>query len=710
MRPRAVALLTAAFVLASTAPALAASHHRGLPGDAPRALYAAQPHLPGAAGWPGSNNAFSRTSGTGRVTDGGFYWTDWLYDDHGTTTTSLGDISVTAGTPSFGTYTYPSGDHNNGADIFRAAVLLRKHASYWRVDWNTLTDPAVPIAEWTFDRDNNTRTGASAWPGSAGVHSAGIDTALLVSSHGAALINAASDTVIRRLPTTVGRSAHSFVVRIPRRVLAPHGDWRIRLAAGLANAAGNGFARPPDALQTQPAVYNMTFRRRSQEPVTDDFWDDQAQTQQLSSGNASAFSTVVHWTQLARRRRTPQPRPAGWSDRWYVSAVDLGPGMVTTPATTGDGTPNYLGRVQPYAVYVPKAYRPGHPAPLTFLLHSLLQNHNQYAATTPGFTTLACEDRHSICVSPLGRGPDGNYFDYAELDFWQVWHAAAQAYSLAPDRTILAGYSMGGIGSNQLAMEHPDLFAKAVTLAGAVGAVPELENLRWVPDYLAGGLTDELVPVTVEQTQADALAALGDRFRWLIWAAVDHVTFELADAFTDAAQYMGNAHVVHNPGSFRFTWTPRNAQSVGANALTGGSGISTTQLPEYGVGTTGDYWLRGLKARSRTRSASIAAFSGMRPDRGVKTRLKRGLAVSSGPGPGIATQLSWTRTKQPSKQAVIRLHLTNVRSLRVRLRDAGFGEGEHGRLRITTDGPVVIDLGNRTLHLRSGSHVVTFTA
>ena len=70
--------------------------------------------------------------------------------------------------------------------------------------------------------------------------------------------------------------------------------------------------------------------------------------------------------------------------------------------------------------------------------------------------------------------------------------SADRRTELAADRTILAGYSMGGIGSNQLAMAHPDLFAQEVTLAGAVGAVPELENLRSVPVYSAGGVEDEL--------------------------------------------------------------------------------------------------------------------------------------------------------------------------------------------------------------------------
>jgi poly(3-hydroxybutyrate) depolymerase len=418
---------------------------------------------------------------------------------------------------------------------------------------------------------------------------------------------------------------------------------------------------------------------------------------------------LLRWSQLRRRVSTPQPRPTGWSDRWYVSDVDLGPGIITDAASIVDGKPNYLGRVQPYAVYVPKSYSPKRPAPLTFLLHSLTQNHNQYAATTPHFSQLACEDRHSICVTTLGRGPDGNYYDDAELDFWQVWHEVAAAYRLNPDRTVIAGYSMGGIGTNQIAMGHPDLFARAVTLAGAVGDVPSLRNLRWVPTYLAGGAEDELVPVTVERAEATALGKLGDRYRWLLYPALDHVAYELADSFADAAKFMGHARRVINPGRFAFTWVPRNTAQAFAQRATTGGGLSWTQLPKLGVGTTGDYWVRHLKARHTAGDASLTAFSGERPMRSVTTHSTHKVAVKDGPEPGFASTLTWTRGARPHRRAVIRLHLSNVGSLRVLLRAAGFRH-EPGIARITTNGPTTIRLGRRTVHVTKGVHVVRFEA
>ncbi|HVU74683.1 MAG TPA: alpha/beta hydrolase-fold protein [Mycobacteriales bacterium] len=674
-----------------------------LPDDGPPALYRAEPALPTPTGWPGTN-AFPRTSGTGRLSGGGLFWSDWIYDDHGGVGAGAGTPAVLAGTPAFGTYTYPDGAaHANGADITRAAVVLRAGATYWRVDWETLADPTVPLAEWTFDTDDDSATGASAWPAGASVRSPGIEEALVVGAHGAQLIDVVHGTVIAHLPVSVDRAAQSFVVAVPTSVLPVSGTWRIRLGAGLADAGGTAFAAPSDALPGEARLYNVTFRDITQEPQVDTFWDDRAQSVALTLGDVSAFSHTVTWSDLAARRTTAEARPYGWSDRWYVSAVDLGPGIVTPVDSTTDDQPNFLGRVQPYAVYVPRSYTGSRPAPMTFLLHSSNQNHNQYAATTVHLVQGACEDRDTICVSPFGRGPDGDYWDTAELDFWQVWHAVAGAYTLDPERTILAGYSMGGVGANSLAMEHPDLYARAITLAGGVGNVPEARNLRWVPTYLAGGAADELVPINLELGEAKALDALGLRYRWIV-VATEHVSYELLDSFNDAIGYMGfQSKRVRWPGHVTFTWAPTD---TAPDDTPGVVGIPTTQRADLGVGTTGAYWLRSLVARSSTVRAAVDATSQARPDAAETVTRTHEVSTTVGPTPAVVSQLAWTPGATPAKHPVITVHLTNVGAVTVLLVGAGIAHGKRATVTVTTDGPTTLHIGAKTWRLTAGAHTV----
>ncbi|MGA8258283.1 MAG: hypothetical protein WB767_17070, partial [Nocardioides sp.] len=472
-----------------------------LPDGVPAAATRNEPTLRTPKGWP-FEQRLSHTSGTNRLHGGASYWSDFVYDDKGAAVPSgatLDNVALLA--PYQGVYTYPSGSgaRGNGADVFIAAAGADARASYWRVDWNTLADPDTPLAVWTFDTDRLAATGASTWPADAGLSSPGMERALVVSSRGAWLHDLTSGQVrdVSRAGgrVTVDRATRSFVVRVPRTLLPISGRWTVRLAAGLASADGTSLAMPSisglPALGL-PRVYNVAFRSARQEPpvftsgstvalvaaaqtllagnpigeqlgadgqarfVTGNFWSEDHQADALSSGNVTAFRHTVDWARLRTKPSTRDPLVRGSSNRWYVSRLDLGQGVVAdSGGGTGDGRPNFLSPVQPYAVYVPSDYRAARPAPLTWILHSLSVNHNQYAAYDPALLQQLCERRGSICASTLGHGPDGWYFDEAEADYWSVWSSVARDYSLDPTRTVISGYSMGGWAAYHLGLAHP---------------------------------------------------------------------------------------------------------------------------------------------------------------------------------------------------------------------------------------------------------------
>jgi hypothetical protein len=311
----------------------------GLPAGAPPAAHVAEPKIPAPHGWPFAE-AFPRTSGTGRLAGGASYWTDFVYDDHGAF--GIEHSAPVAGlAPPIGTYTYPKGAAaGNGADIFRAAVGLTSDASYWRVDWTTLTNARVPIAEWALDTDHNASTGAKNWAAGAKVKSTGIDKELVVSSSGAELVRAQDGRKIASLPVSLDMATRSFVVKVPRSVLAVNGRWTVRLAAGLADRTGQRFAPVSagnGALPSEPSVYNVAFRSYKQEAascgtcgvpsmkrvgggtqtVNANMWNEAAQAVALAKNNVSAFSEDVSWADLAKRATTAETQPKGTtSTRW----------------------------------------------------------------------------------------------------------------------------------------------------------------------------------------------------------------------------------------------------------------------------------------------------------------------------------------------------------------------------------------------------------
>ena len=151
-----------------------------------------------------------------------------------------------------------------------------------------------------------------------------------------------------------------------------------------------------------------------------------------------------------------------------MTPLDLGQGVKEAEEVNTYTGPTYLGRVQPYSVYVPTTYNPSKPTPLTWILHSLGVNYNQYGALAPSQLQEECQDRNSICATTEGFSDGQWYYEAAQVDFWDVWHQLADAYNLDPDATVMSGYSMGGFASYKLALEYPDLFAQSMPLEGPV--------------------------------------------------------------------------------------------------------------------------------------------------------------------------------------------------------------------------------------------------
>ena len=94
-------------------------------------------------------------------------------------------------------------------------------------------------------------------------------------------------------------------------MVEPADSWTVRLAAGLANATGDGFADVPaehGALPGQPNVYNVAFRTNEQEPPHLNFWSDEAQAAALTSGDVSEFAVDVRLGRSSRSVRAPPSR------------------------------------------------------------------------------------------------------------------------------------------------------------------------------------------------------------------------------------------------------------------------------------------------------------------------------------------------------------------------------------------------------------------
>lgn len=736
----------------------------GLPSGVPPAATTppVTPPEPSYGEWPFPND-FSATEGTGLTDGGASLWTDYLYDDYGGADQPQKSGGYSGLAPSHGSFSYPNGVEGDASDIFRAAVGLTRSDTWWRVDWATLPDPSKPIAEWTLTPPEAPAT-TTVWPAGAGIStSSGIEYALVVTSTRADLIDAATGKVLGRFTPTVVRGPNSFIVEIPRSLLAVSGRWKLQLASGLADptaAPVPAFAPVGVAdggLAGGANVYNITFRRaQTQEAaqVCPDYpfdpgvarrleqglsapghsaagvptvecannWMENAQANALRgvSPDVSKFALTVDWNLLARRGRVAAPQLHGYVNRWYTTPLDLSSyGVGINPPSGSYTQPTFLGRYQPYAVEIPPSYnyaRPS-PTPLTWILHSLDANLNQYGGVDPTQVLQECDQRGSICATTEGFSEGQWYYAEAEVDFWDVWRQLADTYQLDPDATTITGYSMGGWGSYKLAEEYPGVFGQAMPLEGPVicglrvyGGVESkaggtqcssdgdstalLANLKWIPYVMTCGLADELVPYPGCNANADALRAMTptpyrvDEFT----ETEDHLVYPTQNDFTqpDARLARPAADRVLHPGQFTYVFYPD---------LDSGPGGIDGAGPAGRIGPTGAYWISGLTGRDRAPGvlAKVVAYSAGRPD---PTITATGTTSAGAPGPTAYVERDETWTTGPAPEAAPRasLQLTDVATATFDAPGAGL---RCAVLEISTDGPTTMTLTG----LRPGSEV-----
>ncbi|MDQ0643223.1 alpha/beta hydrolase-fold protein [Microbacterium murale] len=671
----------------------------GMPDGVPAAASAAEPTLPDAQGWEFSEE-FPRTSGTSRLIDGALLWADWLYDDTGA-----------------GDYTYSAAEAaSNGADIFRAGVAADEDNTYWRIDWNTLVDADVPIAAWTFDTDSDAGTGVTEWPAHAGVTSPGIDSALVVSSRGAWVIDLTTgeqeDVTSFGGAVTLDMDAKSFVVTIPRSALPVNEVWNIRLAAGVADSDGTGFAPAPESTDAT-RVYNAAFRDMADEPPVVDGnsdassqWNNGRQSERLIEGDVSEFVIAVDWDDLLSGVTTPEAMPTGYSTRWFVSSVEIAqgfaegarrsPGPAVLPAT-------FWGRVQPYTVYVPTQYTPETPAPLTILLHGGNSNHNGFIGDRKDDVYLPmCEERGSICVTPLGRGLSSWYINHAELDVWEAWNRVAKSYSLNSERTVIGGFSMGGVGATHFLTNHPDLFAGAAIVSGAgyyntaelrdrEGAELRVENLGSVRTYMESGSNDIALANTEhwDRTAEDA----GIPYRAHYYDGADHGMLGSWLGWSDAAEYLNDApDRVTSPSTVTFRWEPGDERE------------------DLGMPVNRAYWLSGLEPRDDdARWSRVTATSHALQTTRFVPRLTDDVQVISDREVRVRDQrLNAEGAVAPYNG--IDLQAENSRTMTVDLDAAELDATTAADMRIHTDGEIELELTRAgeqaTIVLPAGDHRV----
>jgi predicted esterase len=705
------------------------------PRPGPALLYeapATAPQLTNAGPWKAPPIL---VSGATSYRDGELLYQDYLYDDHGARelpdptdprASSEGDLFSKPN----GTYTYPTGPGyaNDAADLVEFRTKPLASATAFRVTLNTLENPSLIAFSIAIGGKPGT---VHPFPDGANVN-APADMFLTVHPSGsklvASLVRATTGAPVAGPAPTVSVDRNRRQIEVD----VPHQDWnpgqstvRLAMGVGLWDAAGNKYLLPQavaDATHpggagtatSPPAFFNVAFRTAEPLPsvtaglgaVADAaWWRDQSQGTALAAGDISPFFANVSFAKLAKEVTDNSGVPTtGPIDRIVAShfepaqganfSSECGFGGATNPSSC---VPEYLGRLQPYAIYVPKTPQPAAGYGLTLLLHSLSANYNQYSGSR-NQSQFANRSIPSIVITPEARGPDQEYEGLGGADVFEVWADVARNYHLNPSYTDITGYSMGGIGTFKLGAQFPDLFARAQPTVGDESNNDVLASLRNVPVLMWNNSADELVNPALYTQTANKLSSLGYRYELDVYEPCpaapnasqcsplfpDHLELAVNDQFAPAAAFLGSATVDLNPA--HVTYVVDGARD----------------RPSLGVVGDHAYWVSGLKLRSSAHTSSNgdpegqidAASHGFGNGDPAASPTTPGIGMLTGGNLGTLTFASVKQTWGPTPAAPssdsITINATNIATASIDVARAHVDCKV--ALSVTSDGPIQIAL------------------
>jgi pimeloyl-ACP methyl ester carboxylesterase len=626
----------------------------------------------------------SYVAGQSWLCGGALVYGDYVGDDYGADTGERLNDRIGNLSPGAGDIDYPKGQEAT-ADLIRLTLRVSGKRLVVSGLLNALYKDDQTLLGLAIDTDNDEKTGGGEWKG-LGISSKGWDTYALFKQG-----NAKKNTV-------------GGTIKLPKGKV-----WRVQ--AAVANAETGKVMNVAFRLSDHPGFGENAGSAASDSSVGAFFEDDQAEA--LAAGDVSGFGVKVRVGYLRKRiTRAARPR-TGFMERVYTSDHTLPPGEGMSYEGVpgrGDGggsqklgfeqSFNFLGRYQPYGIYVPKK-----PAPhgVQFVFHGSGSNLSGLVAQ-PGMQRVFGEELNRIVVTPEGRGTEGWGSDISERDLLDVLADVKATYQVDEDRVFSGGYSQGGYVTYRMASLHPDLFAGAVDwvgfsgdgangspptgvghyTAGAIGNVPDLvKNLLNVPTVMLYAGADYLVHIWTAEAINQAFQATPNLYRFYMHPAAEHLTFAALDDWRKEAAYSKDLKRVRSPARVIFTTAP------------------FLDAPQYGIVHDSAYWVSALKGRGAATDYATVDLTSAGCG-GTLPVLERTSGSGDDPIPWTSDDQRAASTTPLAKERKLTGKLTNLASATIDAK-ATCLEGGPVAYDVTTDGPATLKLSDgRTLSLPGG--------
>jgi predicted peptidase len=206
----------------------------------------------------------------------------------------------------------------------------------------------------------------------------------------------------------------------------------------------------------------------------------------------------------------------------FVVGMSAGTALAQ-PILTRPGTYELTlpGSERRYTLVLPRGYLGAESVPLVMALH-------YGGRVTPyigrGFLEQLVEpalrELGAILVAP-DSAADGWANPTAERHVIELLSFIESNYKVDKTKTLLTGYSMGGMGTWYLAPRHPELFEAAIPMAGRPQA--DSTELDWrTPTYVINSAADELIAIGPTRDVVGRLKARGAPIEMVVIDDVTH--------------------------------------------------------------------------------------------------------------------------------------------------------------------------------------------
>lgn len=177
-----------------------------------------------------------------------------------------------------------------------------------------------------------------------------------------------------------------------------------------------------------------------------------------------------------------------------------------------------------YTLSLPENLNAAPPRPLVVALHYGGINRRHFGrGILTGLVEPGLRSLDAIIAAP--DSPPGGWANAeAERLVLDLVDFLVGSYPVDPDRIVITGYSLGGMGTWYIAARNPDRFSAAIPMAGLPRNVSDdqLKALVDMPLFAIHSLADTVVPIEPERQAVLKLRGLGARAELRVVDSVTH--------------------------------------------------------------------------------------------------------------------------------------------------------------------------------------------